>query len=903
MNEMHEHPAHSLVGRRLGAYDVLSRLGVGGMGEVYRARDRKLAREVALKVLPAAIANDPERHARFEREARLLAALNHPHIATIHGFEEHAGIHMLVMELVEGPTLTERLADGPIPVQEALTVARQIADALEAAHEKGVIHRDLKPANIKLRPDGTVKVLDFGIAKASESHKSIDLPAGTTVTALETRAGLILGTPAYMSPEQARGQRVDKRTDIWAFGCVLYEMLTGRRAFAGETVSDTIACVLERDPDWSKLEAGPPPAVRRLLGRCLEKDPKQRLRDIGDARLELDDAWKAPDDSSVSAPARRSRVNAPWMAAGLMVTAVMASVLGWTLKPPVTPALSHLSHLLPAEVSLAFGSPASVVTIAPDGSSLVYAATDALYRRALSEPEAVPIRGTEGAPRAPFFSPDGLSVGYWDSAASELRRIAVAGGTPVSLTRATTPYGASWESDDTILYGQADGIWRLSAEGGAPEQIVRIEATELLYGPRLLPDGRSVMFSVVTRSSMIGQNAAWDTARIVVQSLESGERTEVVRGGDARLVPTGHLVYALGTVLFSVPFDHATRQVRGAPVSVAEGVQRAGRGSGGQGGSANYDVSRNGTLVYARGPEWVHVPRRLLAVDLQGNAQPLIDDQRDYWRPRISPDGTRVAVEVLQPDLYSHIWIVDLERRRATPLSVDAESGYVAWAPDGESVIYRKRVTNLYRQLADGSRAAQPLLKNPEPTVRVMDISQSGIVAFASKGPQDDIGTLDLASGAVADFLVTPAREFMASFSPDGKWLAYTSNESGRNEVYVRPFPRTEGIARLVSIDGGAGPVWAPNGETLYYRAASGFIMAVPVTLSATLAVGRPEPVFRFAGTYRMSNTATAYDIHPDGKRFIMVSESDDQGAASPPHQVQVVINWLEELPRLVPMH
>jgi serine/threonine protein kinase len=900
MNAMHEHPAHSLVGRRLGAYDVLARLGAGGMGEVYRARDTKLGREVALKVLPAAIAKDPDRQARFEREARLLAALNHSHIATIHGFEEHAGIRTLVMELVEGPTLTERLADGPIPLHEALTAARQIADALEAAHEKGVIHRDLKPANIKLSPSGIVKVLDFGLAKACEPSESRNLATAPTITALQTHHGLILGTPTYMSPEQARGQTVDKRTDIWAFGCVLYEMLAGHSAFAGQTVSDTIARVLSGDPDWSKLQ-GAPPAIRRLLRRCLEKHPKQRLRDIGDARLDLDDAAKTPDDSVISAPAGWSRANALWMAAALTLTAVMGVVLGWTLKPSVTPALSHLSHLLPAEVSLAFGSPGSVVTIAPDGSSLVYAATNALYRRALREPEAVPIRGTEGAPRTPFFSPDGRSVGYWDSAASELRRITLAGGTPVSLARATTLYGASWESDDTILYGQADGIWRMSAEGGAPAQLVRIDATELAYGPRLLPDRGRVMFSIVTRASMIGQASAWDTARVVVHSLESGERTEIVRGGDARLLPTGHLVYALGTALFAVSFDHTTRQVSGAPVSIAEGVQRAGRGSGGQGGSANYDVSSNGTLVYARGPEWAHTPRQLLAVDLEGNAQPLIDDQHDYWRPRISPDGARVAVEVLQPALDSQVWIVDLERRTATPLSVDAGSGYVTWTPDGESVIYRKRVTNLYRQLADGSRAAQPLLQNPALTARVLDVSSSGIVAFASDSPQDDIRTLDLESGVVADFLVTPAREFMARFSPDGKWLAYTSNESGRDEVYVRPFPRTEGIAQLVSVDGGVGPVWAPNGETLYYLGSSGFIMAVPVTLSATFSRGRPEPVFRFAGIYRMSNTATAYDIHPDGKRFIMVSASEDQRAASPHHQVQVVLNWLQELPRLVP--
>jgi serine/threonine-protein kinase len=470
------------------------------------------------------------------------------------------------------------------------------------------------------------------------------------------------------------------------------------------------------------------------------------------------------------------------------------------------------------------------------------------------------------------------------------------------LTRATAPYGASWETGDTILYGQADGIWRVSARGGAPEQLVRIETTELVYGPRLLPDGRHLIFSIVTRASMVGQSSAWDTARVVAQSLETGERTEVRRGSDARVLPTGHLVYAQGTALFAVPFDHATREVRGAPVPIAEEMQRAGRGSGGQGGSANYDISRTGTLVYAQGrAPYVPVPRRLLTVDLAGNARPLVDDQRDYWRPRIAPDGTRVAVEVLQPVGDTHVWTVDLQRRTATPLSMEAGSGYVSWTPDSESVIYRMRVANLYRQPADGSGAPLALLKDPEPSVRVMDVSRDGVIAFSSGRSQDDILTLDLASGTLADFLATPAREYMARFSPDGRWLAYTSDQSGRNEVYVRPFPRMDGVARPVSIDGGLDPVWAPNGETLYYRGASGFIMAVPVTPGATFAPGRSKPLFRFAGIYRMSATGTAYDIHPDGQRFIMVSEADEQSAASSPQQVHVVLNWIEELKQRVP--
>jgi len=886
-------------GSSIGPYDIVGLIGTGGMGEVYRARDRTLHRDVALKILPEPFATDAERLTRFEREARALAALNHPHIAQIYGVEESNGARALVMELVEGETLADRLARGALPVTEAVAIARQLADALDAAHERGIIHRDLKPANIKLRPDGTAKVLDFGLAKAFDSRTDGEAAHSSTMTATGTRAGLILGTAAYMSPEQARGLPVDKRTDVWAFGCVLHEMLTGRAAFAGNTVSDTVARILEREPDWTLLPATAPAALRGLLRRCLEKDPRQRLRDIADARIWIDEMGRVAVGASLAARVGGSRVAVRWLTVSVAVTAVTAGAIAWMLKPAVTPVISRLSHVLSSDVSLGLGPPGSVVTIAPDGSSIVYAATDRLYCRALSEAEALPIRGTEGSPRVPFFSPDGPSVGYWDSAASELRRIAIAGGTPVPLTRASPLYGASWSRDDTILYGQEDGIWRLPASGGTAEHLVRIEPTELVYGPRLLPDGQHLMFSLVTRASMIGQAAAWDTARVIVQSLGTGERTDLLRGGDARLVPTGHLVYALGTALFAVPFDDATREVRGAPVSVAEGVQRSGRGSEGQGGSANYDVSRNGTLVSARGPGWVHRLRRLLSVDLAGTARPLIDDTRDYWRPRISPDGTRVAVEVLQPDLSSQVWMVDLQREMATPLATDAGSGYVAWTPDGKSVIYRQRVTNLYRQPADGSGAPQPLLSHPEPTGRVMDVSRDGIVAFASRSPQEDIRTLDLDNGTVSEFLATPAREYMASFSPDGSWLAYTSNESGRDEVWVRPFPRTEGVARLVSNDGGSGPVWAPNGTALYYRAASGYIMAVPVTLGDSFTAGRPDALFRFAGIYRMSNTATAYDIHPDGKRFIMVSEPEDALPAQSRQQVDVVLNWFEEVRRV----
>jgi serine/threonine-protein kinase len=883
-------------GQCIGPYEIVSALGAGGMGEVYRAHDATLTRDVALKTLPANVSDDVERLARFEREARVLASLNHPHIAAIYGIAETGGVRALVLELVEGPTLAERLGGG-LSVREALSTARQIADALDEAHEKGIVHRDLKPANVKVTPDGIVKVLDFGIAKMRAPDEAV--AEASTVTAVGTRAGTLLGTAAYMSPEQARGQAVDKRTDIWAFGCVLYEMLTGQPAFAGTTMSDTIARVLEREPAWERLPTSTPLHVRRLLHRCLEKDPKRRLRDIGDALIDPDDRSDGTHELIRTGLLRSPRALALWAAVGVAVTAVVAGATGWILKPTATPALTRFSHQLAEDTP--FGDVfRSLVAIAPDGSSLVYSAGERLYRRALNELDAVPIRGTDGAPSAPFFSRDGQTVGYWDARAGELRRIAVDGGTPVSLARAGALYGANWEADGTIVYGQQDGIWRVSGNGGMPEQIVPIDAKELVYGPRMLPDGTGVLFSQVARATMVGQSTGWDTARVLVQMLHTGERHEIVRGGDPRIVQTGHLVYALGTALFAVPFDVERLEVSGGPIPVIEGVQRGVRGSGGHGGSANYDVSSNGTLVYV--PDFAlasGVSRQLLTVDLSGHAVPLIEDERDFWRPRISPDGSRVAVEVLRPNSSPQVWIVDLERRTLNPVGGD-NAGYAAWTPDGNAVIFRLNEGGLYSQRADGSEGAQLLVDHEQAVVaRIMDVSREGIAAFATGSPQDDIQTLRLETGTVSEFLATPAREHMGSFSPNSRWLAYTSNESGRDEVYVRPFPRTEGVARLVSIGGGSGPVWAPNGSTLYYRGADGNMMAVPVTLDPTFTSGRPRALFRFAGVYRMSGTATAYDIHPDGQRFIMVSEPEN--TMPPRQQVNIVLNWFEDLRRLVP--
>jgi serine/threonine-protein kinase len=886
-------------GHKLGAYEIRGPLGTGGMGEVYRAIDTRLQREVAVKILPPTLSADHDRLARFEREARVLASLNHPHIAAIYGVEEAAGIRALILELVDGLTLADRLGQGALPLPEAISIARQIADALDAAHEKGIVHRDLKPANIGVTLNGSVKVLDFGLAKAWEPavhHRSFEIP---TVTAIDTRAGTLLGTAPYMSPEQARGHPVDKRADIWAFGCVLYEMLAGCGAFAGATTSDTIARVLEREPDWNRLPTTTPDAIRRLLHHCLEKDPTLRLRDVGDARFELAEAISI-GGGNAGVPALARRIP-PVIAAGvLFVVAAAAAILGWQLKPVEPDPVTRMAHVLDDEQPFAeLARP--LVAIAPDGVTIVYAGRTALYRKQLNEWQAAAIAGTDGSPTTPFFSPDGQTLGYWDAGARELRRIALTGGTSVSFAPASSVYGASWNLDGRILYAQEDGIWEVSADGGTPEHLVPIDAEQLAYGPRMLPDGRAVLFSVVKRGSMLGQSTAWDAAEVVVHSLQTGERRTITRGADARVLATGHLLYALDTVLLAVPFNLGRLEVTGGPVPLIDDLQRMLRGSGGQGGSANYDVSKDGTLAYV--PRFFtrrDVSRQLVTVDHQGGMEPLIDDRHDYWRPRISPDGKRIAVEVLQPPgLLSQIWLADLDQRTVGPLAVEGENGYAVWTPDSQSIIYRGTrggTRGIYQQSADGSGPAQ-LIAGIDGTPR--SVSGDGVLAFNTIAEQD-IGTLRLVDGSIAEFLATPAREHMPAFSPDGKWLAYTSDESGRDEVYVRPFPRTEGAARLISVEGGAEPVWAPHGSILYYRGASGELMEVSTTLTPRFTAARPRPLFQYAGVFRPSGTAAAYDVHPDGQRFIMVTEGERPTSGRA--QINVVLNWHEELNRLVPI-
>ena len=542
-------------GTTLGPYSVTAKIGEGGMGEVWQARDTKLDRDVALKVLPEAFTSDPDRLARFEREAKVLASLNHPNIGSIYGLEEAEGVKALVLELVEGPTLADRIKQGPIPIDEALPIAKQIAEALEAAHEQGVIHRDLKPANIKIKDDGTVKVLDFGLAKAFQpdaGDPGLSQSPTISLTAAATQMGMVIGTAAYMSPEQARGKTVDKRTDIWAFGVVLYEMLSGARPFQGEDVSLTLASVMKSDVDVKTLPRDVPPTVRTVLDRCLEKDPPRRIRDIGDVRLAMEGAF----ETTFSAPSEPGVVptlqvwQRPLAALGIVVVAVLlASLAVWNLTRPGPQAVSRFEIPFRTEETLT-GLGRHAVAVSPDGRQIVYATTDGLALRSLNQVTPVLLAGTDGNAREPFFSADGQSIGFFTQTGNQLQKIFTSGGAPVALGEAVNPWGASWGADDVILYGQgADGIWRVPGTGGTPEAVITVEAGELAHGPQMLP-GEWVLFTLRPASTQ-----SWDESQIVMQSLASEERVVLIEGGrDARYMETGHLVYVLNGVLSAVAF-------------------------------------------------------------------------------------------------------------------------------------------------------------------------------------------------------------------------------------------------------------------------------------------------------------------------------------------------------------
>jgi eukaryotic-like serine/threonine-protein kinase len=887
----------SMIGKTLAHYKIGDHpLGKGGMGEVYRAKDLKLGRDVAIKVLPEEFARDADRVARFQREAKLLASLNHPNIAAIHGLEESGETNFLVLELVEGETLAEQLKRGPIPAEESLKLALQIAEALEAAHEKGVIHRDLKPANIKVTPEGKVKVLDFGLAKAFAGEQEVNLSNSPTLTHsptlsdAATQQGIILGTAAYMPPEQARGKTVDRRADIWSFGCVLYEILTGRVAFQGEDVSEILASVIKGD---LKLDLLPPnihPRVREVITRCLQKDLKKRYHDIADARYEIGQALADPGGVLVQPvttvePRKKLRTILPWVAVTLVLTATIAGIAVWNLKPSEPRQVMRSEYSLPEGQQLNNTS-ARTLAVSPDGRRFAYATAKGLYLRSVDEFDAKPIIGTETSPSYPIFSPDGKWIGYHSGTDKKLKKIAIGGGAPVTLCDAAWVIGSSWGADDKIVYAEfLKGIESVSANGGTPELIVKGAA----YHPQLLPDGKSLLFNF--------GNAPY---RIIVQSLRSGERHVLFEGDNAHYVPTGHIVYVLGNNLFAVPFDIKTHKVTGEPAPVVEGIWRVASDI-----LPQYAVSDAGTLIYIPGQtNAVAVRQRTLAwVDRRGKEEPISGAPNDYVGPRISPDGTRVALTIYTGQ-KSDIWIWDLARETPTRLTFSEASTAPLWTLDGQRIAFESGGV-VYWKAANGTGEDEKLGSAPDRRLMPFSWSKDGntmVLWEALEGWNRDIGSLSMEGDHKwRSLLHEEYWEIEPKISPDGRYMAYELFGSSKNGIYVRPFPEVnKGMWQLSA--GGGSPLWSRDGRELFYRRGDS-VIAVGVQTDPTFIFGKPVPLFQ--GTYVGTPIeAGQWDISPDGKRFLMMKEvvSTAKPAAEAPRKINIVVNWFEELKQQVPV-
>ena len=885
-------------GTTLGPYCVTAKIGEGGMGEVYQARDTKLDRDVALKVLPEAFSSDPDRLARFEREAKVLASLNHPNIGSIYGLEEAEGTKALVLELVEGPTLADRIAKGPIPIDEALPIAKQIAEALEAAHEAGVIHRDLKPANIKVREDGTVKVLDFGLAKALDPNPTGDPSEAPTLTAAATQMGVIMGTAAYMSPEQARGKPVDRRADIWAFGAVLFEMLTGQRVFKGRDVSETLGAVLQLAPDWNALPEDTPARVSTLLRRCLEKEPKQRVHDVADVRIAMEGGFETTVSLSSEPAARRLHLRL-WQRPVAVVSiavaaAIVAGIAVWSQMRPVPTLVTRFPILLGDDHTFT-GVARPIIAITPQGDRVVFTGNESLWTRAMDQSESVIVPGTERTnARVPFFSPDGQSIGFYGlpndrESQRQLVRLPVSGGVPIALAAAENPWGASWAADDTIFYGQRDGIWRVPATGGEPRLVIPVEDGAQAHGPQLLPDGDSVLFTLRPSDAL-----SWDAAQIVVQSLSSTDRTVLIDGGrGARYLPTGHVVYVLDGTIRAQAFDPSRLAMLGGPVALVEGIRTATSGA-----AAQFSVSDSGSLVYV--PD--DLDRPLVWVDHDGNEEFLDVQAAKYWSPRVSPkNGTDVAVQISGRG----VWIADSIRGTLSRLTDETTDRAPIWTRDGEQLVYtsdRDGNSGLVRTSAEQTGEVERLASVFDGVPQAQGWSPDGSALLVEVN--QDIGILPLqGDGAWEPLLATQARETEPSLSPDGKWLAYMSDVTGRVEVYLRRFPDL-GERQTVSTNGGLHPMWSPNGRALYYLSTndeSGVaeeMMGVSIDPGPPLSVGTPEVLFRYT-YFQLRFTRRQYDLAPDGERFLMVSRPGD---ASRGRQINVVLNWFTELTERVPV-
>ncbi len=904
-------------GTRLGAYEILGSLGAGGMGEVYRASDTRLKREVAIKVLPEAFARDAERMKRFEREAQVLASLNHPNVASIYGIEEADGARALVLELVEGPTLAERIVSGALPVDEALRIASQIAHGLEAAHEKAVVHRDLKPANVKLTSDGDVKILDFGLAKALEVEPPrVDESISPTLTRA-TQPGVLLGTAAYMSPEQAKGKPADRRADVWAFGVVLYEMLSGKRAFAGEDVSDTLAHVLTKEPDWSALPAGLPVRIRSLLTRCLTKDPKQRLQAIGEARIAVEARESlAPDLSATASPAWRRAL--PWaLSGGLLGAAVVMSFSApWRSSPREAPV--RVSAELGADVSL-FTDFSTAAVLSPDGAVLAFVATKSagatrqIYIRRLDELAASPLPGTEGA-AGPFFSPDGEWIAFF--AGGKLKKISVSGGASVTLADTVSGSSGTWAEDGTIVFQPSGGpgvsLHRVSAAGGIAAPVTTLEPGEVVQRfPQVLPGGKALLYT--SHQSQ----ASFDNANLVVQPLPAGARRVVQKGGyHGRYLGSGHLVYIREGTLFAAPFDPDRLELTGPPVPAVEGVI-----ANPFGGAAQFAFSGNGTLAYLSG-ESVSMSAPIHWMDREGKTTPLRSVPANWSNLSFSPDGQRLAVQI-HDGKQDDVWIYEWARDTLTRLTVDdADDGWPVWTPDGHRIAFSSTrgdgvTLNLYWQRADGTGEPERLsdskhtqwagswhpggkflaffernLQSVSPTSQQFSLSDVMIL------PMEGDETSGWKPGKPVGLVMDAYAQHHPTFSLDGRWLAYQSNESGRFEVYVRPFPGP-GARRQISNGGGAHPTWSRAEPELFYNE-NQRIMIVPYTAAGD-SFAAENPRLWSEGRFRRSAALQyrPFDLHPDGKRFALALPTEAENAQQ--DKIVLVFNFFDELRRIAP--
>jgi len=898
-------------GTRLGAYEVLAPIGSGGMGEVYQAHDTKLGREVAIKVLPEAFAHDPDRLSRFQREAKILASLNHPNIATIYGLEQSNGTSYLVMELVSGETLADRVRrEGAIPLEEALKIAVQIAEALEAAHEKGIIHRDLKPANVKVTAEGKVKVLDFGLAKAFAGDVADNNPSQSpTLSAVATMQGVLLGTAAYMSPEQARGKTVDKRTDIWAFGCVLYEMLTGKQAFQGEDITDILAAVVRAEPDWNRLPDNTPLSIRTLLRRCLQKDKTLRMQAAGDARIEIQEALTTPPTAVALTAARGWRKRIAWpVVAGVLALIAIAFAIGFVLRAPKPPQAMRLSAEIGADASLytAFG-PAAILSLDGTRLALVAAGSDQkqrLYVRSLDLLQATALSGTENA-RDPFFSPDGQWIGFF--ADGKLKNTSIQGGAAITLCDAPFDLGGSWGDDGTIVFTpNVDApLSKVSSAGGTPQPLTTIDkqAGEITQRwPLVLPGSKAVLFT--SNTHLLGH----DDADIVVYSMASRQRKTVVHGGfHARYLPSGHVVYMHEGTLFAVPFDLNRLEVTGPPAPIFEGVF-ATAGNGG----AQFSFSDTGNLVYVAvgGAQGVSI----YWMDREGKFTPLRETPGNYNNPVFSPDGKRLALDI-NDGRKKDIWVYEWERDTLTRLTFGGESNTnPVWTPDGQRIAYSSReksgAINLWWIRADGAGNAQRLAESKNTQWARSWRPDGKVLAFSElklSTRSGDIMTLPIEGdeksgwkpGEPKPFVNILFNEGAPAFSPDGRWLAYQSDESGSLQVYVRPFPGPGGKWQI-STGGGVIPKWSRNGKELFYRTADSKIMVVTYAASGD-SFHADKPQLWSPGQFTDRGFGFYnFDLHPDGKRFAVLKAPGTEQADAV-NKVSFVFNFFNEIRRKLP--